>query len=879
MPFMKVLEIKATDGPNYWSIRRKKLIVMLLHLEDLEEKPTNLVPGFHERITTMMPTLWQHECSENREGGFFERVKDGTWMGHVIEHIALELQVLAGLNADFGRTRSAGETGKYYVVFDYEDEESGRFTAEAAVRIAQALVDSRPYDLNSDIGTIRAIAARNKLGPSTASLVEEAQRRNIPVTRLDNDSLVQLGYGAAQKRVEATIASTTCSIAVELAGSKTATKKLLSSSYVPVPEGQQFTSESELKRICEDVGFPLVIKPVDGNQGKGATTNIRNYEEALTAFKVAKEFSNVLIGEKYISGLDFRALVINFKFEAAALRTPARIIGDGVNTIAELIRMANEDPLRGDDHENCLTKIKPDEVTGNFLARQNLTLESVVPMFKEVWLRPTANLSTGGTAEDVTEVVHPANVKLFERIARIVNLNICGIDVMAPSLAAPIVENDGAIIEVNAAPGFRMHLKPTSGKPRNVAKPVIDMLFPNNSNGRIPIMAITGTNGKTTTTRLLAHITRHSGYRVGFTTTEGIYIDGEKVLEGDCTGPVSAKTVLKDSWVDMAVLECARGGILRGGLGFDQCDIGIVTNIAGDHLGLGGIDTIEKLARVKATVVESVAPAGYAILNADDDLVYEMREKLKCNIAFFSMNSENHRVREHVAMGGVAAIYENDFITVLKGKMIFRIGRASQVPVTFGGHASFNIANVLAASLAAFIQKIHPRDILEALNSFIPGPETMPGRMNVFEFADHKVIVDYAHNPHGVQSIASFIRSLPATKKIGVITGVGDRRCEDITALASEAAKIFDEIIIRHDDDMRGKNVEELDRLLTIGIKQVDPEKKITIIDTEMQAVEHVLNNPVPGGVSVIFADNIQAVLARVQKAGTRKASEVLEVA
>jgi cyanophycin synthetase len=876
---MKVLEIKATEGPNYWSVRRQQLIVMLLDLEELEEKPTNRIPHFYERIKAMMPTLWQHQCSEGIEGGFFERVKDGTWMGHVIEHIALELQALAGMRADFGRTRGAGQPGQYYVVFEYEDQESGRYTAEAAVRIADALINGQPYDLNSEIGTIRAIAARNKLGPSTASLVDEAKSRNIPVIRLDEDSLIQLGYGAAQRRIEATIASTTCGISVELAGCKSATKKLLRANYIPVPEGQKFSTESELKTICENLGFPLVIKPVDGNQGKGATTNIRDYDEALAAFKLAKGFSNHLIGEKFIQGVDFRVLIINFKFEAAALRTPARIIGDGVNTIAQLIHMANEDPRRGNDHENALTKIKIDEITTNFLSQQHLALDSIVPMRKEVLLRPTANLSTGGTAEDVTDQIHPANIKLFERVARIMNLNICGIDVMAPSIAEPIVENGGAIIEVNAAPGFRMHLNPTAGKPRNVAKPVIDMLFPGNANGRIPIMAITGTNGKTTTTRLLAHITKHAGYRVGYTTTDGIYIDGEMILEGDCTGPVSTKTVLQDSWVDMAVLECARGGILRGGLGFDQCDIGIITNIASDHLGMGGIDTVEKLAKVKSTVVESVKPDGYAILNADDPLVYAMHEKLNCNIALFSMNSDCRQLREHVGKGGLAAMYENDFITILKGKMIFRIGRASQVPITFGGAASFNIANVLAASLAAFVQKIHPRDILEALTSFIPCPETIPGRMNVFEFPDHKVIVDYAHNPHGVQSIAAFLKSIPATRKIGVITGVGDRRSEDITALANEAAKIFDEIVIRHDEDMRGRDTAELDQLLTEGIKQVDPEKKITVIDTEMHAVQEVLKNHVPGSVSVIFADNIQAVVAEVRKAYIAKPGKALEVA
>ncbi|HTE23962.1 cyanophycin synthetase [Flavitalea sp.] len=869
---MKVLEIRATEGPNYWSVKREQLVVMLLDLEEMEHKPTNLIPGFFTRLQNLMPSLYEHRCSRGVPGGFLFRVKEGTWMGHVMEHVALELQTMAGLKASFGQTRGIGEPGKYHVVFEYDEINAGKYAAEAAFRITSALIDDTStliddlnFDIRAEVEAIRAIACKNKLGPSTSSLVAEAKRRNIPVIRLDDNALIQFGYGAAQRRIEATLASTTCSIAVDLAGCKAATKNILRSGYIPVPEGRKFSSEEELKEICEELGFPLVIKPVDGNQGNGATTDIRNFDEASAAFKIAKGFSSNLICEKFIIGSDFRILIINFKFEAAALRTPARITGDDIHTINELISVANEDPDRGDGHENSLTKISIDEVTLNFLKHQQLDLSTVLPIMQEVFLKPTANLSTGGTAEDVTELVHPDNIKLFERVARIMNLDICGIDVIAPSLAEPITDNGGSIIEVNAAPGFRMHLNPTIGKRRNVAKPVLDMLFPDDNNGRIPIIAITGTNGKTTTTRLIAHITKQAGYRVGFTTTDGIYIDDQMILKGDCTGPVSSKAVLKDSYVNMAVLECARGGILRGGLGFDQCDIGIVTNIASDHLGMGGIDCLEKLARVKATVVESVKPGGYAILNADDDLVFAMLENLRCNIALFSMNPDSQRIADHIHRGGMAAIYENDFITILNGKMRFRIGRVSQMPITFSGAATFNIANVLAASLATFIQKIHPRDIFGALLSFIPCPETIPGRMNVFEFHDHKVIVDYAHNPHSVQAIASFINSLPATRKIGVITGVGDRRKQDIKAIGTEAAKIFDEIIIRHDDDMRGLSKTELDSLISEGIKEVDPSKKITIIDSELQAVEEVLKNHISGSVSVILTDNIKAVVTKLK--------------
>jgi cyanophycin synthetase len=877
---MKVLEIKATEGPNYWSIRRHNLIVMLLDLEDLEERPTNLIDGFHERLKTLIPSLQEHRCSEDRPGGFFHRVKEGTWMGHVIEHIALEIQSLAGMNCGFGRTRGSGEKGRYHVVFAYEDMSAGKYAAAAAVRIASALVEGSAYDLQQDITAMESLAAKNKMGPSTRSIVDEAIKRNIPVIRLDDDSLVQLGYGSAQKRIEATITSNTSNIAVDLAGNKAATKNLLEANYLPVPKGRKFYQEEELQEIIDEIGFPVVIKPLDGNQGKGATTDIRSFEEALIACKIAKDYGTQLICEKFIQGSDFRALVVNYKFQAAALRTPANVRGDGVHTVRQLINKANSDPKRGDGHENSLTKIKIDDLTINFLARQVLSLDSVLPMGKEVFLKPTANLSTGGTAMDVTDDVHPENVKIFERVARLIGLDICGIDIMATSLREPITQNGGAIIEVNAAPGFRMHLHPTEGQPRNVAAPVIDMLFPDTVSSRIPIIAITGTNGKTTTSRLLAHITSQAGYKVGYTTTDGIYIDGQMVVEGDCTGPVSTRTVLKDPLVNMAVLECARGGILRGGLGFDQCDVGIVTNVAEDHLGLGGIDCLEKLARVKATVAESVSREGYAVLNADDDLVYEMRKNVSCRVALFSMDRKNPRIIEHTRKGGLAAVYESNFVTILNGKTTYRIGRVQQMPITFEGAANFNIANVLAATLAAYVQKIHPKTILEALKSFVPCAETIPGRMNVFQFPMHKVIVDYAHNMHGVKSMGAFINTLPATRKIGVITGVGDRRSQDITALGTEAARIFDEIIIRHDNDLRGRNPEEIDRLICEGIHIIDPSKKITIINDEIQAVDEVLKNPVNGSVSVIFADNIKEVVRRIKEASQqRQIKQELEVA
>jgi cyanophycin synthetase len=863
---MKVIDIKATGGPNYWSVRKHKLIVMLLDLEELEEQPTNSIPGFYERLTTLIPSLSEHRCSEGVHGGFFKRVKDGTWMGHVIEHIALEIQNLAGMQTGFGRTRGTGKKGLYHVVFAYEDVEAGKYAARAAVRIAEALIKGNSCNIRRHIDAIQSIACKNRLGPSTNAIVQEAIKRNIPVMRLNEESFIQLGYGAEQQKIQASIAGTTSNIAVDMAGNKQVTKQLLQDNYIPVPDGCLITREEQLLPAINEIGYPVVIKPLDGCQGKGITTEIKNYKEALGAFRLAKQISKELICEKCITGSDYRILVVDYKFTAAARRTPPSVTGDGEHTIRQLIDMINEDPQRGNEHENVLTRIVIDDIMLDLIAQKGYTLNCILPPGQQLLLKTTANLSTGGTAEDVTDDVHPDNIALFERIARLVGLNICGIDVMAPDVCTPIIQNGGAVLEVNAAPGLRMHLSPSKGLPRRVGKAIVDMIFPPHKNGRIPIMAITGTNGKTTTTRLLAHITKHAGYKVGYTTTDGIYIHDQMIVKGDCTGPESTKTILKDPGVNMAVLECARGGILRAGLGFDQCDVAIVTNIGEDHLGLQGINSLQDLAKVKSVLPESVHPDGYAILNADDELVCNMRGNLACNVAYFTMDPDNAWVQHHVKNGGLAAIYDNGYITIRQGQMVYTVARAADIPLTFSGAAEFNIQNILPASLAAFIQRIHPGRIAEALKTFIPCPETIPGRMNVFDFNSFKIIVDYAHNPHGLKAIASFIRSLPASLKVGVITGVGDRRDQDIRSLGREAAAIFDELIIRHDDDLRGRDQAEIDRLILEGIQQISPAKKVTIVSNELKAVEAAIEQAVENSITVFFADNIKAVVEHIRR-------------
>lgn len=862
---MKLREMKVLRGPNFWSIKRHKLIQLTLDIEELEHRPTDAIPGFLERLQQLLPSLYEHRCSVGNPGGFFERVKRGTWMGHVVEHIAIEIQSLAGIPVGFGKARGTGTDGVYHVVFEYGEEEEGRYTARAAIRLAEALVEGRDYDLQSDVAEIRRLWFKEKLGPSTGSIVDEARKRNIPVLRLDNDSLVQLGYGARLRRIEATITSHTSSLAVDVAGDKDKTKKLLHDANLPVPYGSVICSETDLKATVDEVGYPCVIKPLDGNHGKGATIDIQSWEHALCAFHRAQKWGADVIVEKFIRGNDYRVLVVNYKFVAAALRTPASVRGNGVHTVQQLIDRENADPRRGSGHQNILTEIKVDDVTLELLKKKGYTLETVLAKGEELALKPTANLSTGGTATDVTDEVHPQNISCFERIARNIGLDVCGIDVMAPSLSTPLKENGGAVLEVNAAPGFRMHVEPTHGLSRNVAGPVVDMLFPNGDTGRIPLIAITGTNGKTTTTRLMAHLVKMAGYVTGFTTTDGVYINDELVLQGDCSGPHSAQLVLKDSAVEFAVLETARGGILRSGLGYDRCDCAIVTNVAEDHLGIGGIDTVEKLARVKSVVPETVQPNGYAILNADDDLVYAMRENLKCKVALFSLHPDSARIEEHCAAGGLAAVYENGYLLLRVGNHFIPIEEAANVPLTFGGKADFNIANVLAASLAAYTSKFKLSTIREALRSFVPSQATTPGRLNVFEFNEFTVVLDYAHNPHGLRALGSFIKTMEGTK-IGVVTGVGDRRDEDIVAVGEEAARIFDEIVIRHDDDMRGRTHEEVNRLLTTGIHRVDPSKPVLNYGNECEAVERILNEGRPGSVIVVLADNVRNVTACIQR-------------
>ena len=873
---MKIEEIKVLRGPNYWSIKRPKLIQMKLDLEEMEQKPTNLIPGFKDRLSTMFPSMQAHRCSVGTAGGFFIRVDEGTWMGHVIEHIALEIQTLAGMNTGFGRTRGTGKEGEYYVVFNYMEEDAGIYAAKAAVRIAQALTDDSPYNLEEDIMKLREIREDTRLGPSTGCIVEEAAKRNIPFIRLNKQSLVQLGHGVNQKRIRATIASTTSNIAVDIACDKEETKNLLGAAEIPVPKGVIIRTEAGLQEAVDKLGYPLVLKPIDGNHGKGATTNIINWEMAVKALEAAQVYGRSVICERYIVGFDFRVLVINYKFICAALRTPAAVTGDGVHTIQWLVDETNKDPRRGYGHEKVLTSIKLDDFSKIMLDEKGYTLETIPAMDELVLLKPTANLSTGGTSTDVTEEVHPANILMCERISKIIGLDICGIDIMAPDLRLPIAQNGGAVLEVNAAPGFRMHIEPAVGIARNVAEPVIDMLFPLGSEGRIPIIAITGTNGKTTTTRLVAHIAKSAGYKVGYTTSDGVYIQNQMLMKGDCTGPVSSTFVLRDPTVDFAVLECARGGILKSGLAFQHCDIAIITNVSTDHIGLGGIDSLAQMAKVKAVVAETVFPHGYAILNADDDLVYEMKNNLKCNIGLFSMDENNPRIKAHCNAGGLAAVSENGYVTIMKGNWKIRVEKITDIPITYAGKATHNIMNTLPAILATYLYRnIKVDDIKDALETFIPSSTQTPGRLNLFKFKQFDFLVDFAHNQAGLTLLCDFVSKLTGEPKVGIISGTGDRRDEDIRDIGKISAQYFDEIIIRQDKNLRGRTAEEIVNLLVEGINETKTKNiPITIIYNEKEAIMHAYKNAKPGSLITIMCDVVVEALDMIK--GLKEAEDKL---
>lgn len=850
---MKILKTQALKGPNFWHIDRHRLIVVRLDIEG----HIHHLDSFYSGLAKCLPNLNLDHIPHSPEG-----------VAQVVAESALELQRLVGINVEFATVRATSQRDVYNCVFEYQYEECGRYAARAAVRMCQDLIDTGSYkELAEDLQDLRELLLDSQLGPSTESIIAEAKAKKIPYIELGSRAMIQLGYGIYQKRIQATLTDRSSILAVELACDKEGTKRILRDSGIPVPRGTVIKSIKYLEDAIIDVGgFPVVVKPLDGNHGRGITIDVRTFLEAEDAFKLAQEVSNGVIVEKFHRGKDYRVLVIDRRVVAVAERVPANVIGDGHSTISELIEITNRDPRRGDGHENVLTKIVIDQTSQDLLSRQGFTLDSVPKPGQVVYLKATANLSTGGISVDRTDEIHPENIWLCQRVAGIIGLDIAGIDVVTPDISQPIRETEGVIVEVNAAPGFRMHTAPSIGIPRNVGEPVIDMLFPPGSPCRIPIVAVTGTNGKTTTTRLIAHIFKHIHKVVGYTTTDGIYIGDWIVEKGDTTGPYSAQVILRDPTVEVAVLETARGGILRSGLGFDRADVGIVLNVQADHLGIGDIETIEDLAELKSVVVRAVHPGGYAILNAEDPLVAAMARDITTEVAYFALDPHLPLVREHVRQGGIAAVYENGYLSILKQGWTIRIEQAVNVPITMGGKAEFMIQNSLAALLAAYVQGVRVEDIKEALKTFVASATQTPGRMNLFDLGKFQVLVDYAHNPAGYRAVSGFIKSWQG-EKIGVIGAPGDRRNSDIEELGELAADMFDRVIIKEDEDLRGRAPYEVADLMCRGITKVSPNFPYQIILNEEKAIEKALTIAPEKSLIVIFPEKVDKTIQLIKRA------------
>lgn len=869
---MKILKLQTLRGPNYWSIRRHNLIVMHLDLKDLHEVFSDDISGFYEGLVESLPGLDDHHCSPGCQGGFLQRVKEGTLMGHVIEHVALELQSLAGMPVDFGRTRESATPGVYRVVIEYKDAEAGRYAARAAVRLVESIIDRGYYpvaELNQDLEDLREIAANVALGPSTEAIVNEAASRNIPWRELPTRRMIQFGYGVNQRFIQASQTDATSILGIEMAGDKESTIALLQEAGLPVPQGKMIRYFDQLEAAIDLIGgFPVVIKPLDGNHGRGITLNIQSWQAAEAAYDLAQaeSKSGMIRVERFYQGKDYRVLVVNGKVVAAAERIPAHVVGDGQTTIAELVEWTNQDPQRGNGHEKTLTRITIDDHSQYVLAQQGYTLDSIPDSEAICYLKATANLSTGGIAIDRTDEIHPETVWFCERAAKRVGLDIAGIDITAPDIRQPLRETNGVIVEVNAAPGLRMHLQPSQGIPRNVAAPIVDMLYPQGKTGRIPIVAVTGTNGKTTTTRLISHIFRQTKKVIGYTTTDGTYIGDFLAESGDNTGPQSANLILNDPTVEVAVLETARGGLLRSGLAFNQCDVGVVLNVSADHLGLQDIHTVEDLAHAKSVVAEATSSEGYAILNADDPLVVKMADRVKSKIAYFSMNRWNPLVLSHIQQGGIAAVYEEGYISLLTRHEILRVEQVVNVPLTLRGLAPFMIANALAATLAAYVQNVSIENISTALRTFEASVNQTPGRMNLVNLEQFQVLVDYAHNPASYKALGEFVQQWSEGERIGVIGGPGDRRDCDFRELGQLATQMFDRIFIKEDDDTRGRPRGEAAALIREGIRQANPDfTYVTVLD-ETTAIEAALATATPGSLVVILPESVNRVLLMLKQ-------------
>jgi cyanophycin synthetase len=890
-PELSIIESRVYRGGNLWSYN--PAIHLVVDLGVLEAYPTDTLDGFTDRLVGLLPGLANHTCSRGVKGGFVERMREGTWLGHVAEHVALQLQQEAGHDLRRGKTREVkGHPGRYNVIYDYTDETVGLAAGSLAVRLLNELVQPEDgFDFAEELDVFLRRAERAAFGPSTGAILEEAVARDIPFIRLNSASLVQLGQGVHAQRIRATMTSKTGALAVDIAGDKEMTTRLLASAGLPVPKQEMVRSADAAVAAARRIGYPVVVKPLDGNHGRGVCLNLASEQDVRAAFVTAQEESRRgdVIVESLVTGRDYRCLIVGGRMQAIAERVPAHVVGDGTHTVSELVEITNADPRRGVGHEKVLTRIKVDDAAISLVREQGYDLDEVPPEGQMVKLALTGNMSTGGISVDRTFDAHPDNIEIAEEAARMIGLDVAGIDFICPDIASPVRETGGAICEVNAAPGFRMHTHPTVGEPQFIAKPVVDLLFPPGSPSRVPIVAVTGTNGKTTTSRMIAHIFKGIGRKVGMTSTDGIVIDERLVYKADASGPRSARMVLQNPRVDFAVMEVARGGILREGLGYDRNDVAVVTNVAPDHLGMKGIDTLEQLADVKAVIVEAVPRNGFAVLNADDDLVRRMRRRCSGSIVWFSLQPAGSAVREFVEdycrRGGRAVVLDRtdrgDMIVIKHGRRSMQLAWTHLLPSTFGGTAKFNVANAMAAAGAAFAAGAGLHEIRQGLRTFTTSYYLSPGRMNLVNVHNVDVFVDYCHNAPGMRVLGEFVDGYAAQKagqsdlgkvsRIGMVSTAGDRRDADMRELGAVAARHFDVVVVREDERLRGRPAGETAALIAEGAKgEIGREgvrcRQVETVLDEVDAVRHCMARANPGDIVVLCVDQPAVVLAELEQ-------------
>jgi len=857
---MDIRKVRFWTGPNLYSF--KPMIYIELDIGVYEEKPSHLIPGFADKLVTLIPSLRTHTCSLGYEGGFVERLREGTWMGHIAEHVAIELQNLAGIEVNRGKTVTSGTKGIYYVAYEYREKESGLLAFHAAVDIVTGIAEGREHKtVEAYVAEISRLYYGNKLGPSTESIWNAAVRRGIPVERVGEESFLRLGTGSRQKHVQATITSQTSFLAVENSCDKQMTKELLANAGLPVPEGRVCRTVEQAAEAGRSLGYPLVIKPQNGRQGKGVVTNLKHEEELLTAFTHIQEPGTDYIVERYIAGDDYRFLVVNGAVVAASLRLPPRVTGDGKRSIRELIEQENDNPLRGEDHEKPMTRIPTDERTRCYLAKEGLTLDTVPAKGQSVQVLGHANLSIGGMAVDVTDAVHPSYCRIAVEAAAAIGLDVAGIDIISKDATIPFDEREATILEVNASPGIRMHLHPSSGKSRDAGAAIVDYLFPKAESASIPIVAVTGTNGKTTTTRLAAHLLRKEGRRIGMTNSDGIWIDDQCIDDGDCSGPGSARRILSRPDVDLAVLETARGGMMREGLAFRWCDVGIVTNVAEDHLGQDGLETLDQLRRLKQLVAETVRPGGTCILNADDENCMKMTRHTKGRLVLFSLRADNPHIRASLASGGSAWYVEEGWVIVAENGVQQRFMPVDHMPVTMKGLALHNAANAMAALAAARALGKSLAELRSLLITFKPSFKMNRGRFNVLEHDGRTIVCDYAHNPAGVSAMFDAVERLKKRRIITVASAAGDRQDRAIKELGEIIGRRSDVFVIKEDGDLRGRLPMEAAGLLLEGARRAGMKRSRThIVPDEFTAFREAWSLSVPGDLLLLLHDKFASV-------------------